>query len=312
MDRLRSLEIFVKVVDSGSFAQAARLLLITPSAVSHAVSELERELGTRLLYRTTRQLRLSIEGAGVLRHARGVLAEMAQLDAVASGQKDRAAGLLRVGVPSGVARHILMPHLPAFMRDHPDLQIEMINTGSIAQMHATGADLNFRLGPIADSELVARPLARLRFGVYAAPAYLTQHGVPSHPQDLLDHCTLIHKSPRSTTIAPWDEWAYVRAGESGVAKVRHHLVTDDREALLAAALAGAGLFRIGMFSPDLLSSGRLVNVLREWDWPGGPDLSMLHRRGERLPRRITAFMEFAVDAVRLFDPKGMTLESRSG
>lgn len=309
MDRLRRLEILVKVADAGSFAKAAQLLLVTPSAVSHAVAQLERELGVVLFYRTTRQLRLSPEGAEVLRHARGVLGAVAQLDSVASGQRDRVAGKLKLGVPAAVAQHILMPMLPRFTERYPEVEIEMTSSGAVADMHVTGADLNFRIGQLADSDLVARQLAQLKFGVYASPEYLSRHGTPAHPEDLKSHRTLVHKSPRSTTISPWDLWTYERDGVPATVQVGHHLVTDDREALLAAALASAGLFRIGMFTPALLSTGRLVRVLEKWRWIGGPELSMLYRRAPKLPRRITAFMDFAEEAVRAFDPMGMTLEA---
>lgn len=310
MDRLRRFGIFVKVADAGSFAKAARLLLITPSAVSHAIRQLERELGLVAFYRTTRQLRLTPEGAEVLHHARDVLDRIALLDTVPVSQRERAGGTLKVGVPSGIARHILMPALPKFMERHPDVQIEMINSGSVVDMHVTGADLNFRLGALNDSELIARPLARFKFGVYAAPSYLSRHGMPGHPQELVGHRTLVHKSPRSTTISPWDRWAYEGRDEQGVIEVAHHLVTDDREALLEAALAGAGVFRIGMFTPHLLSSGRLMRLLADWSWPGGPELSLLYRRSASPPRRITAFIEFAVEAITAFDPLELTLEQR--
>jgi DNA-binding transcriptional LysR family regulator len=128
--------------------------------------------------------------------------------------------------------------------------------------------------------------------------------------ELASHRTLVHTSPRSATISPWDRWAFQGKGEQGVVEVRHHLVTDDREALLEAALAGAGVFRIGMFTPELLSSGRRTRLLAEWAWPGGPELSLLYRRGARLPRRVTAFIEFAAGAVTAFDPLELTLEQR--
>lgn len=310
MDRLRRLEIFVRVADAGSFAKASRLLLITPSAVSHAISEFEREMGLVVFYRTTRQLRLSSEGAQVLIHARDVLDRIRLLDAMPDLQRGRTAGKLKVGIPSGIARHILMPALPKFIERHPEVQLEIINSGSVIDMHVTGADLNFRVGPVDDSELIARPLAQFRFGVYASPAYLSRRGTPRHPEELAAHRTLIHKPPQSSTIKPWDQWAYERAGERGVVEVAHHLVTDDREALLEAALAGAGVFRIGMFAPHLLSSGRLVRVLGEWQWPGGPQFSILYRRSANPPRRITAFIEFATDAVNAFDPLELTLEHR--
>lgn len=308
MDRLRRLEIFVKVADAGSFAKAARLLLITPSAVSHAIGAFEREMGLLAFYRTTRQLRLSPEGADALVHARDVLARMALLDAVAGLQRGRAGGKLKLAVPSGIARHILMPALPTFTARHPDVQIEMVNSGSVADMHVSGADLNFRVGPTDDSELVARPLGRFKFGVYASPSYLSRHGTPTHPDDLVRHRTLIHKPPQSATIQPWDRWTWERAGEQGVVDVQRHLVTDDREALIEAAIAGAGVFRVGMFAPHLLASGQLVRLLADWQWPGGPQFSMLYRRTPNPPRRITAFIEFAVATVAAFDPLGLTLE----
>ncbi|MEO7152680.1 MAG: LysR family transcriptional regulator [Burkholderiaceae bacterium] len=310
MDRLRRIEVLVKVADSGSFAKAAAHLLVTPSAVSHAVAQLEAELRVRLVYRTTRLLRLTTEGADVVRRGRDVLSRMAELETAASGKREELGGTLRIGVPSGVARHILMPALPDFARRFPELKIVMINTGSIVDMHATGADVNFRIGAVPDSELICRALATLKFGVYAAPLYLRDHRMPVHPSELSTHRGLVHKPLSSSTVSPWDRWDFENEHEGGHVEVGHHLVTDDREALLVAALSGAGLFRIGMFSPGLLSSGQLVRLLGDWRWPGGPELSLLYRRLPRQPRRISAFIEFAANAVAAFDPLEMTLEHR--
>ena len=311
MDRLRRLEILVAVVDGGSFARAARQLLITPSAVSHAMTQLEQELGITLLYRTTRQLRLSPEGQEVLEQARTVLADFAQLDALVLGQRHGVSGTLRLAVPPAVAHHVLMPALPDFCARHPQLRIELVSVGPDATVQSSGADLGFRIGPVLDSELVARPLGHLHFGVYASPQYLKRHGVPQHPQDLLSHRTLVHKPPRSPGISPWDQWSYERADERGVVQVPHHLVTDDREALLEAALAGAGLFRIGLFPPQWIHSGRLVPVLTPWAWTGAPELTMLYRKARPLPRRVSAFIEFAEATLAAFDPQGMTLRVRA-
>jgi DNA-binding transcriptional LysR family regulator len=309
MDRLRRLEIFVSVADAGSFARAAEALLVTPSAVSHAIAQLERELGMSLVYRTTRQLRLSPDGALVLRHAREMLAGAARLDAMAGGQRERIAGTLRIGIPPGVAMHLLMPLLTGFRDRHPEVNVEMRARGGVAEINAGGLDAGIQFGPLADSELVARPLGRLKFGVYASPGYLGRHGTPRHPRELLAHRTLIHKSPLSTTISPWDRWDYERGDDRGTVEVGRHLVTDDREALLSAAVADAGLFRIGFFSPALLHGGRLVRVLGDWSWPGGPALSLLYRRSSRLPRRVSVFIDFVADAISRFDPDGETFEA---
>lgn len=309
MDRLRRLEMLVAAADAGSFARAAATLLVTPSAVSHAIAQLERELGMTLFYRTTRQLRLSPDGAVVLRHAREMLAGAAELDALSAGQRERVAGTLRIGIPNGVAVHLLMPLLGRFQERHPDVRVEMRAGGGVADVNAGGLDAGIRFGPLPDSELISRPLGRLRFGVYGAPAYLDRHGAPRHPRELGSHRTLVHKPLLSTTISPWDRWEYVRGDERGVVEVGHHLVTDEREALLAAAVAGAGLFRIGFFSPELLRSGRLVRVLGDWEWPGGPALSLLHRPTKRLPRRVAAFVDFVLEAIAAFDPGGETFEA---
>lgn len=309
MDRLRRLEMLVAAADSGSFARAAAKLLVTPSAVSHAIAQLERELGMTLFYRTTRQLRLSPDGTAVLRHAREMLASAAELDAMSAGQRERVAGTLRIGIPNGVAVHLLMPLLARFQERHPEVRVEMSAGGGVADINAGGLDAGIRFGPLPDSELVARPLGRLRFGVYGSPAYLGRHGTPRHPRELASHRILVHKPPLSTTISPWDRWEYARGDERGAVEVDHHLVTDEREALLAAALAGAGLFRIGFFSPELLRSGRLVRVLDDWSWPGGPALSLLHRRTARLPRRVAAFVDFVVESIAQFDPDAQTFEA---
>ena len=307
MDQLRRIEIIVRVAEAGSFARAARALLLDPSAVSHAIAQLERELDVRLVYRTTRQLRLTTEGEEVVRRGRVVLDHMAGLRASVRDARQRLTGTLKVGLPSGIARHIVMPRIAAFMQQHPGLQLQLMSSGSVREMHVSGADVNIRVGPLADSSLVARPLATFRFGVYASPGYLRQHGTPRSPQDLARHRCLIHKSPRSATLAPWNHWSYSRGNDRGTVEVTPAFVTDDREALLVAAEHDAGVFRIGMFSPELIRSGRLIRLLTEWQWTGAPGMSLVYRRQSPQPRRIAAFIDFMAAATAAFDPEEITL-----
>src|SRR5690606_3343900 len=131
MDRLRRIEILVRVADAGGFGKAARSLLLSPSAVSHAITQLELELGVRLFYRTTRQMRPTLEGAEVISRGRDVLERMAELDAAARRRRDRVSGVVRIGIPSGVSRHIVMPRIAAFMREYPDVGLQVMNTGSV-------------------------------------------------------------------------------------------------------------------------------------------------------------------------------------
>jgi DNA-binding transcriptional LysR family regulator len=127
---------------------------------------------------------------------------------------------------------------------------------------------------------------------------------------LLRHRCLVHKVPRSATLAPWNQWDYALGEERGTITVPATFATDDREALLVAAVSGAGLFRIGMFEPDLIDSGRLLRVLTDWQWPGGPKLSMMYRKQSPQPRRILAFIDFMMEVIGTFDPQEYTLVHR--
>ena len=295
---------------TGSFSRAAQALLLSPSAVSHAIGQLEQELGARLFYRTTRLIRLTAEGEEVVQRGQDLLARMADLSSAVRQGKDRVAGDLRLGIPSGISRHIVMPHIASFMRQYPNLRLQVMNSGSVRDTHVSGADVNIRIGDLADSSLVSRRLATFRFGVYASADYLRQNGTPQHPRELLRHRCLVHKSPRSATLAPWNQWDYARRNERGTITVPDTFATNDREALLVAALGGAGLFRIGMFSPELITSGRLLRVMPDWQWPGGPTLSVIYRKQSPQQRRIAAFIDFMAASTAAFDPQEQTLVHR--
>ena len=307
MDRVRRIEMLVRAAEAGSFAKAARLLELDPSAVSHAVASLERELRVTLFYRTTRQLRLTEEGEELCRRGREIIDRLAELEGTASRASARFTGTLRVGMGVPLSREIIMPRLPEFMRRHPGLQVECLVLTQVRDLHASGVDLLLRVGEPEESGLVARKMAVLNFGVYAAPSYLQSAGEPERPEDLRNHRCLVHKAP--VAVKPLDEWEFERGGERQVVKVPRTLMTDDREGLIAAALAGGGLMRIGMFDPLLITSGRLRKVLNGWNCAGAPPFYAVYRKTQRLSPRIAAFLEFVSEAMTAFDPDGMTLEA---
>ncbi len=307
MDRLRRIEMLVRAAEAGSFAKAARLLQLDPSAVSHAITELEKDLRVTLFYRTTRQLRLTEDGEQVYRRGCDILREFDELQSVAAMAPERLTGTLLLGMNVPMSRHIIMPRLPEFMRRHPGLRIECLVLNQVKDMHAGGLDLLFRAGDPPESGLIARKLMQFRFGVYAAPNYLETMGEPAIPEDLLRHRCLVHKPPSVTK--PWDEWEFERKGERKVVKVPSVLMTDDREGLIAAALAGSGLMRIGMFDPTLITSGRLRKVLNDWTCPNARahSLYVMYRKSARMPPKIDAFLEFVVEAFSAFDPDELTM-----
>ncbi|HJY77760.1 MAG TPA: LysR family transcriptional regulator [Burkholderiales bacterium] len=312
MEKLRGVEMVVRAADAGSFSEAARTLGITPSAVSHAVAALEKELRIAIFYRTTRQLRLTEEGQAIYGRGREILERLSELETAVARPSARLRGSLRVGLSVSLSRVIVMPAVAQFTSRHPELRLEFVVMTQPRQMHAEGVDLMLRVGDPPESALIARRVARIRFGLYAAPEYLERAGMPKAPEDLLRHACLIYRYPAVDKML--DEWAFERGAERKVVKIVHPaIVSDDREGLLAALLGGAGLARTGNFDPGWIKSGRVRRVLADWSLPGGFPIHVIYRRTPKLAPKIAAFLDFAREAFAAFDPEELTLihEKRS-
>ncbi len=309
MDRVRRIELLLRAAEAGSFAKAARLLRVDPSAVSRAVAELEKELRVTLFYRTTRQLRLTQDGEEICRRGTEVLRQLADLEGAASRAPEALAGTLRVGMSVTMGRSVIMPRLSEFMLRHTGLRLECLLLTQIKDMHASGVDLMLRAGEPPESGVIARRLVDIKFGVYASPKYLQTAGEPVTPQDLLRHRCLIHKPPHENK--PLNEWEFERNGERTRVTVPSTIVSDEREGLLAAAVAGCGLSRSGLFDPALVTSGQLRRVLSDWTCPTGPSFYAIYRKTSRLPAKIAAFLDFASEALAAFDPHGLTTIHRT-
>ena len=306
MERLRGVEMVVRAADAGSFSKAARSLGVTPSAVSHAVAALEKELRISIFYRTTRQLRLTEEGQAIYGRGREILDRLNELETAVAKSSARLRGSLRVGLSVSLSRFIVMPAVAQFTSRHPELQLEFVVMTQPKQMHAEGVDLMLRVGEAPESGLIARRIARVRFGIYASPDYLARAGAPRMPDDLLRHACLVYRYPGAERML--DEWQFERAGERKLVKIAHPaIVSDDREGLLAALLGGAGLLRTGNFDPAWIKSGRLRRVLTDWSLPGGFPIHAIYRRTPKLAPKIAAFLEFARTAFAAFDPEELTL-----
>ena len=305
MDQVRGIEILLSAAEAGSFARAAKLLQLDPSAVSHAIAQLERELKVTLFYRTTHQLRLTEDGAEIVRRGKGILRDIGELVDVGARVRERVAGTLRIGMHVPISHSIIMPRLPVFMRRYPELWLECRVLNQVKDFHAAGLDILLRVGEPPESDLVAWKLGQLEMGLYAAPSYLATAGIPKTPEELVKYRCLIHHPP--TMDKPWDRWVFERGRERKAVVVPHTMVTDDREGLIAAARAGGGLMRIGMFDPRLIASGSLQRVLADWRCPGGPQVYAIYRKSGRVSKKIAAFRDFASEAIADFDPQEITL-----
>ena len=242
MSQPSDMAVFVRIVETGGLAPAARKLGLTPSALSKQLARLEARLGVRLLTRTTRRIALTPEGETYLARARDILSliEAAERDVTAG--RDRPGGLLRVNTGTSFARHRLIPLLPAFFARYPDITLDLGVTDRRVDFVTEQADVLLRTGALGDSSLVARRIAGGRRVICAAPAYLERRGRPAAPEDLLAHDCLVLRG-----LARLTAWPFRSATGLQTLTVRGVATTDSAEALRDMALAGLGIIRVSAF-----------------------------------------------------------------
>ncbi|MDX8537610.1 LysR family transcriptional regulator [Mesorhizobium abyssinicae] len=296
INRSGEIEVFVRVVEAGSFSAAARALRMTPSAVSKLIARLEARLGARLVSRSTRRLQLTPEGAAFHDSGVRILADMAAAEReAAAGAAPR--GLLRINSYVPFGQHRLIPLLPSFLERYPEISVDVVLTDHVIDLMEERADVAIRAGPLGESRLVARKLGQSGVVVVAAPSYLDARGTPRAPADLARHNRMGFRFARHI-----DGWPFAdRAGRATVVPITGNAQVSDGEAMRLMALAGAGIARLARWhvEPDI-AAGRLVPLLEEFN-PG--DEEMTHAvyvgQGKHLPARVRAFLDFLVETVRL-------------
>jgi DNA-binding transcriptional LysR family regulator len=290
IDDLASLRIFARVVVAGSLSAAARELGLSLPVVSKRLAGLEARLGTRLLQRTTRRQALTEEGE--LFHARVVriLAEVEQAEALISRRRQAVSGLLRVTAPGELGRQRIAPLVARFQALYPQLRVQLELTDAVLDLLGGGLDVAIRFGRLADSSMVARPLAPNYRVLCAAPAYLERHGEPRQPADLAGHrCLLIGDQPRA-------EWRF-EGGGAGV-RIAAALFSNDGAAVHAWALEGAGIALKSIWDVgDDLACGRLRRVLPGHAIPAAP-LQAIYPHGRHLAPRVRLFVAFLGEQLR--------------
>lgn len=285
IDDLTSLRLFERIVALGSLSAAAREQGLSLAVVSKRLAQLEQRLSTRLLNRSTRSLSLTEEGALLHRHALRVLAEVDQAEAALSGRRDRVAGTLRVAAPHGFGRRQLVPVLARFAGEHPGLQVQLSLSDALVDLVSGGFDVAIRYGALADSRLIAKPLAPNRRVLCAAPAYLARRGAPTALGELAQHDCLLIGS------APTGEWRFGSGRRETSVRVRGSVVCDDGEAVHALALAGAGIAMKSIWDVgDDLDAGRLLQVLPQHATAAAP-LHALYLHGRHLAPRVRLFVQ---------------------
>jgi len=288
MDRLAVMETFVCVVETGSFSAAARRLGVGQPAVSKAVAQLEGRLGTRLLLRSTRGLAPTESGQAYYEAARRTIGQADEADSAARGAGAGLAGRLRICAAVTFARLHVVPHLPAFLAAHPQLEIDVLLDDRHIDLLEHGIDVALRMGELGDSSMTARRIAQGRRLVVATPAYLAAHGVPAIPADLAHHQAIVHARDSAGSSA----WSFRHHSTEVSVAVQGRLRVSAAEGVRAAVLADAGIAVASewMFAPEL-ASGAVQAVLADWALPP-LDLWAVYPSGRLATTKARAFVEF--------------------
>ena len=291
MDRFAELAAFVRTVDRGSQAAAARELGVTPAMVGRYIRALEDRLGARLLNRTTTNQSLTEAGSAFHARAAALLEQLEAAEDVVADRQAAPRGLLRVSGPMSFGVRYLAAAVAGFGALHPGLRVELSLNDRVVDLVEEGYDLAVRIGRLADSSLVARRLAPCRVAVCAAPAYLAQHGAPEGPEDLREHKCLLY-----SYAANGGTWRFVRAdGREVRVEVDGPLTANNGDAVLAASLEGAGvLLQPTFIVGDALREGRLVRLLPGW---GAPELAVyaVYPSARHLSPKVRSCVDFLAE-----------------
>ncbi len=288
MDRIEAMQTFTRVVERGSFAQAASDLGLPRSRTSEAVQQLERHLGVRLLARTTRKVTLTAEGEDYYRRCLAILSAIDDADAAAT--QTVPVGTLRIDIHSRFAQRYLLPGLPDFLERYPNIRLHIGEGDRLIDLVAEGVDCAIRVGKPADSGLVGRKLGVLAEGTFASPAYLARHGVPRSPDDLEGHRMIGFVSSATRAVMPLE----FQVG-SGTRMVSVPVSVTVSAAATNATLAqlGLGLVQVPRYRvAQELETGALVEVLADHP-PTSTPVYLLYPEGRQLSPRVRIFIEWA-------------------
>ncbi|HEY4368246.1 MAG TPA: LysR family transcriptional regulator [Steroidobacteraceae bacterium] len=306
MNNFSDVVAFVRVVEAHSFVAAAQTLGMSPSAISKAVSRLEERLGSRLLNRTTRSLSLTDVGTSYYERCRDALGQLDHAENEVSEARGIPRGKLRVDVPISLGRRLIVPALPRFVAQYPELSVQMSMNDRVIDLVQEGVDAGLRVGMLSDSSLVARRVGMLRGRTCASPEFIERVGNPQSPLDLKpENCIAMFKLGNNQVR----EWLYRKDGADHTIHPTASLSFSDPESAVAAAVSGAGFVRTLDFTVEAqIASGLLLPVLEDWNegswWP----VSVVYPQHRQPTAKIRAFIDFVSGLFPQIGPELRTTE----
>lgn len=292
MKSIEGMRVFVRVAELASFTLAADSLSLPKASCSLAVQRLENELGTRLLHRTTRRVQLTQDGQLFYERCKDLLVDLDELQGLFRDDRRALHGRLRVDMPVAVARDVVLPQLPEFLTAHPALELELSSTDRRVDLIREGFDCVLRVGALADSSLIAKPLGHYRMVNCASPAYLARFGRPRRPTDLRTHRLVYYSATLGTRDCTF-EYVDPNSPDRVVqVEVPGAVTVNNSDAYYGACLAGLGIIQV----PEpgtraALASGQLVEILPKYR-AAPMAVTLLYANRRHQPRRVQVFMSW--------------------
>ncbi|WPU25586.1 LysR family transcriptional regulator [Cedecea neteri] len=301
MDMLGLIENFIRVVENGSIAAAARVKGMSPAAVSQSLSRLETHLGVRLLSRTTRSMTLTENGKRYFEKVRHIPYDI-DLASQAVSDDSQPQGPLCIATTAAFGRYVIAPLMPAFKRTFPDIEVELISTDRNVDHRLEGVDVSIRIEAQLNDQLIARKIASLPFIFCASPAYLARAGIPQTPEALSQHACLVFRYPTDGRFLPW---TFRVNGQLVNVKLNPAFVSDDIDIIKKIAEEGGGIARLASFiAQPLIDNGLLIPLFctersdESYAEPAPMNIYACVNERSALTSKVRAFIEFLEGAMR--------------
>lgn len=296
MDQIAAIRVFVRIAEGGSFSRAADLLNLPKPSATRMIQELEAHLGIKLLQRSTRRVAVTPEGAAYYERAVRLISDLDEMDAEASNSRAKPRGKLRIDIGSSPANLILIPALPSFLQQYPDVALDLGVSDRPTDLISEGVDCVIRGGALPDSSMMSRVIARLDYVTCASPAYLQRHGIPMHPDELDKGHVPIHYFS-SLTGRPFPMLFQRNEEFIEVAKPAA-ISVNESTAHLSSLLTGLGVSQTFRFmAQPHIDLGNLVPVLTEWSRPRH-DLHIMYPPTRHLSAKLRVFVDWTVEVFK--------------
>lgn len=287
MDRFEAMRTFVAAVDGGSLSAASRALNMPLPTVSRRVSDLEAQLGTQLVVRTSRKLILTEAGTAYLAAVRRVLDGLAEAERAASGEYRAPRGELLIAAPMMFGKLHVAPIVHEFLGAYPDVTVRLVLSDSVIDLVEERFDLAVRIGRLPDSTLLARRVGTVRWMIAASPGYLARRGAPERPEAISAHDCIAFEG-----VLRYREWPLIVDGAERRLPIRPRFSVNTADAVIAGAVAGLGLARVMSYQAvEAVRAGTIVPVLSDY-WPDAHPVQLVHAPHAHQPLKLRAFLDF--------------------